>query len=328
MDGRSTSFSTSASAGSASTKDKNMHHNKENGGTNGLPAESKTIDKVVHKHSTPEDDGSFSDTTHQHKKYSPRKNQKRKENTPIRDQLRLPHESYANGSKDHSELQKEQEKEQHIEGDSSPNDAGLKKRRRKKRSRSFDSASTSKLNNAIDKDVKGGHHPPRRVPSKNPFIPRASHFDHSQKDSSLNTSEFRGFFNLFIMAGFFFICSANVRQLLVEGKLYFRYSFSLLFLLSFSFRFFFILLSFSFLSLRLLDVNPIRYSCRVKVFEDLGSSGYDSCLGAFGRYVSLCCFYSKASITTITPCACLVCISSLSFFFFFPFFFSFLFLFY
>lgn len=53
----------------------------------------------------------------------------------------------------------------------------------------------------------------------NEFVPRPSHFDPSASGSLLQQSEFRGFFNLALIAGFFFVFASNTRHFLVEGTL-------------------------------------------------------------------------------------------------------------
>ena len=104
------------------------------------------------------------------------------------------------------EAEKEQEKEQEKQQEKEPNTDSIKRKKKKKNKKK---PQANELPNG---------HVARPLAKKNPFIPRHSPLDHSQVDSSLNTSEFRGFFNLFLIAGGVFVFAANGRHLLGEGN--------------------------------------------------------------------------------------------------------------
>lgn len=76
---------------------------------------------------------------------------------------------------------------------------------------------TQQHTNKKHENQQHAQQPQQYTVSKNSFQPRASHFDIGAESSTLRNSEFRGFFNLALISGFFFVFASNARQLLVEG---------------------------------------------------------------------------------------------------------------
>jgi len=114
------------------------------------------------------------------------------------------------------EQEKQQEKELALE---ETREAKTRKRKRKRNSPERHGNGNGEVQSSTLTQPVASPHGPRRPPQKNPFVARPSALDHSTEGSTVRTSEFRGFFNLFLMAGFFFVFASNMRAVILEGTL-------------------------------------------------------------------------------------------------------------